>query len=117
VSVEPKESKAALLWIAVLVGVLFVLFLETQGKHTQTLNFVVNTDPDDVGAEVLVDNQRLGAVENSTVDGPGGGVFIGYLPRGKHRVEVRKDGFKPYGRDIDMQQEQYLGVDLQPLNK
>ncbi|HEY9680997.1 MAG TPA: carboxypeptidase-like regulatory domain-containing protein [Drouetiella sp.] len=115
--VEPKVSKAAQLWVAVLLGVLFVLFLETRGNHTQTMNFVVNTDADDVGAEVLVDNKRLGAVENSTADGPGGGVFLGYLPRGNHHVEVRKSGFKPYGKDIDMQQEQYLGVDLEPLSK
>ena len=115
-SVQPKESKAARLWIAVLIGVLFVLFLETQGKQTRTLNFVVNSDGDDVGAEVLVDNRRVGAIETSTADGPVGGVFLGYLPRGKHRVEVRKDGFKPYSKEIDMQQEQYLGVDLERLN-
>ncbi len=111
-SVQPKQSKAAQLWIAVLFGVLLVLFLETQGKHSKTLNFVVNTDADDVGAQVVVDNHPLGVVEASSADGPGGGVFLGYLTQGKHRVEVRKDGFEPYSKDIEMHQEQYLGVDL-----
>lgn len=115
-NVEPKASRAAQAWIAVVIGVLFVLFLETRGNHTRTLNFVVNTDVDDVGAEVLVDNHKVGAVENSTADGPGGGVYLGYLPQGKHRVEVRKEGFKPFTKEIEMQQEHYLGVDLEKAN-
>ncbi|HEY9676400.1 MAG TPA: PEGA domain-containing protein [Drouetiella sp.] len=78
-----------------------------------TYNFVVTTDSDDIGAEVIVDKQKIGAVSKSTADGPGGGVFMGYLPRGKHTVEVHKEGYKPYTREFDMLQEQYLGVDLQ----
>jgi len=38
------------------------------------------------------------------------------LLQGKHQVEVRKEGYKPYTKAIDMQQEQYLGVDLERLN-
>ncbi|MBS1952878.1 MAG: PEGA domain-containing protein [Cyanobacteria bacterium SZAS-4] len=115
-SFQPKASRAAQIWIAVIVGVLIVLFLEMQGNQTKTLNFVVNTDADDVGAEVLVDNQKVGIISSSTVDGPGGGVFLGYLRQGKHQVEVRKEGFKPFSKEIDMHQEQYLGVDLERVN-
>lgn len=113
---QPKASRASQIWIAVVVGVLFVLFLETQGNHTKTLNFVVNTDADEVGAEVLIDNQKVGTISSSSVDGPGGGVYLGYLPQGRHLVEVRKEGFKPFSKEIDMRQEQYLGVDLERLN-
>lgn len=114
-SFQPKVSRAAQIWIAVIVGVLIVLFLEMQGNQTRTLNFVVNTDADDVGAEVLIDNQKVGTISSSSVDGPGGGVFLGYLQQGKHQVEVRKEGFKPFSKEIDMHQEQYLGVDLEPV--
>ncbi|CAN5402782.1 hypothetical protein BH10CYA1_BH10CYA1_00620 [soil metagenome] len=115
-SFQPKSSRAPQIWIAVVVGVLIVLFFETRGNHTKTLNFVVNTDADDVGAEVLIDNQKVGTISSSSADGPGGGVYLGYLQQGKHQVEVRKEGFKPFGKEIDMHQEQYLGVDLERLN-
>jgi hypothetical protein len=115
-SFEPRASRAAQIWIAVVVGVLFALFLETRGNQTRTLNFVVNSDADDVGAEVLVDNQKVGTISSSSAEGPGGGVYLGYLLQGKHHVEVRKDGYKPYSKEIDMHQEQYLGVDLERLN-
>ncbi len=115
-SFQPKASRAAQIWIAVIVGVLVVLFLETRGNQTKTLNFVVNSDADDVGADVLVDNQKVGTISSSSVDGPGGGVFLGYLQQGKHQVEVRKEGFKTFSKEIDMHQEQYLGVDLERVN-
>ncbi len=85
---QPRASRAAQIWIAVVVGVLFVLFLETQGNQTKTLNFVLNTDADDVGAEVLVDNQKVGNITSSTTDGPGGGVYLGYFEQGRHLLEV-----------------------------
>lgn len=115
-TLQARASRAAQLWVAILVCVLVLLFIETRNTPTKTLNFCINTGSDDVGAEVFVDNQKAGAVSSSTVDGPGGGVFLGYLPRGKHHVEVRKEGCKPYNTDIDMQQEHYLGVDLEPAN-
>jgi PEGA domain len=115
-SFQPKASRAVQIWLAVVVGVLIVLFLETRGNQVRTLNFIVNADADDVGAEVLVDNQKAGTITASNAEGPGGGVYLGYLQPGKHVLEVRKEGFKPYSKEIDMHQEQYLGVDLQPLN-
>lgn len=76
---------------------------------------VLNTDGDDVGAAVLVDNRKVGTISSSCADGPGGGVYYGYLQSGQHLVQVRKEGFQPFGKRIDMHQEQYLGVDLQPV--
>ncbi len=103
------------MWITVVCVVLAVLFVETQGNRTQLLNFMINTGDDDIDAEVVIDNQKVGTISSSSSQGPGGGVFIGYLQPGKHLVQIRKQGFKPFSKQIDMHHELYLGVDLEPV--
>jgi hypothetical protein len=115
-SFQPKPSRAIQIWISIVAVVLTALFLETRGNQTRAINFIVNTDIDDVGADVLIDNRKVGIVSSSGVDGPGGGVYLGYVQPGQHSIEVRKEGFKPYSKQIDMRQEQYLGVDLERPN-
>ena len=78
-------------------------------------NFFIGTDSQADGAEVIVDGKKLGTIASVRGSGIGGGAFWGHLTRGKHRVEVSKPGYKPFTKEIEMQGEEYMGVDLQPL--
>ena len=110
---QPKPSKATQWWLGILAVVLAILFWETKGQPHSGFNFFINTDSDAEGAEVLVDGQKQGKIGDSTSTGIGGGAFWGHLSRGKHTVELRKNGYAPCSKEIDMHGEEYLGVDLQ----
>jgi len=110
----PKSSIATQLWLGILATVLVVLFLETGGKQQPGRNFYINTDSNAEGASVVVDGVAVGTVGSAGRSGMGGGSFWGYLTTGEHSVELRKVGFQPFKKTIDMHGEEYLGVDLKP---
>ena len=111
---QPKPSAAAKIWLGVVAVVLCVLFLETRNAKQIGQNLIVNTDTDGVGAEVLIDNQKVGTVQTGESPGLGGGVFRAYLGSGKHQLTVSKSGFRPFKEQLDMKREAFVGVDLQP---
>lgn len=111
----PKASIATRLWLGILVLVLAALFAETNVAPNGESNFLINTDSSDLdGAEVIVDGKKLGTIQGGRSPVKGGGAFWGHLTRGKHTVELVKDGSKKYSKEIDMYGEEYMGVDLQP---
>ncbi len=112
----PKSSSATKWWLGILLLVLVALFLETRTRHNAGSNFLVNTNNEAMGAEVIVDGQRLGTVGTAQNSGIGGGAFWGHLTRGRHVVELRKPGYLPFSKDVDMRGEAFLGVDLKPQN-
>jgi hypothetical protein len=109
-----KESKATRWWFGLLILVLVALFFETAGQQHGGCNLFINTDSDTEGADVIVDGKKVGSVAGAGSSGMGGGAFWGYLTRGEHLVELRKQGFQPFHKAIDMHGEEYLGVDLKP---
>jgi hypothetical protein len=111
---QPKPSAAAKIWLGVVAVVLCLLFLETRNPKQIGQNLIVNTDTDGVGAQVLIDNQKVGTVQAGESAGLGGGVFRSYLSAGKHELSVRKSGFRPFVAQLDMKREAFVGVDLQP---
>lgn len=115
-SFTPKPSYAVQMWFGILVVVLTALFLETRHPSDSGSNFLINSNPDGVGAEVIVDGQKLGTVGDAKKSGLGGGAFWAHLTRGKHIVELRKPGYVPYSKELEMHGEAYLGVDLTPQN-
>jgi hypothetical protein len=99
-------------WFGILILVLVVLFLETRGEDYAGCNFFVSTDSDSEGAQVIVDGKKLGVVSGAHSAGIGGGAFWGYLTRGKHVIQLVKPAFEPFSKEIVVQGEAYLGVDL-----
>lgn len=110
-----KTSRATQLWLGVLGAVLAVLYLETNGPSHRGFNLFISTDSTSRGAQVVVDGQQVGTIDQPHSSGIGGGAFWGHLTRGKHTIELKKPGFTPFSKDIDMHGEEYLGVDLKPL--
>lgn len=110
----PKSSPAARWWLGILAVVLILLFLETKGTRDAGSNFLITTNQEAQGAEVIVDGQKLGVVGTSKSSGLGGGAFWAHLTRGKHTVELRKPEFEPFSKELEMHGEAYMGVDLKP---
>jgi hypothetical protein len=111
---QPKPPVASKIWLGIIAVVLCALFFETRDPRQAGQNFIVNTDSDGVGAEVLIDNQKVGTVQSCEAAGLGGGVFRAYLGSGKHELTVRKNGFRTINQHLEMKREAFVGVDLQP---
>jgi len=111
---QPRPSGASKIWLGIVAVVLCVLFLETQDAKQDQQNLIVSTDSDGVGAEVLIDNQKVGTVAAGDASGLGGGVFRGHLGSGAHDLIVQKNGYKPFNKLLNMKREAFVGVDLQP---
>ena len=113
---NPRPSQAVNLWWSLVAFVLITLFFETRSVHHNGINFLINTGVSAVGAQVLIDNNKVGEISISGDSGPGGGVFWGSFRPGSHLVELHKNGFRAFSEQVDMHQETYMGVDLQPVN-
>jgi hypothetical protein len=111
----PKASIATRLWLGILILVLAALFAETKSGDRVDSNFLISTNSSAQGAAVIVDGKKLGVIGDGTGSATGGGAFWGHLTRGKHLVELVKDGYKKYTKEVDMHGEEYMGVDLQPV--
>jgi hypothetical protein len=110
---QPKPSKASKIWLGIVAVVLIALFFETRDAHQSGQNFVLGTNDEAVGADVLIDNHKIGQVESGHHDGLDGGVFRTYLTSGQHDLSVQKSGFQSFTTHLDMKREAYVGVDLQ----
>ena len=104
------------IWMGLLFLVLFLLFLETRNGRQDKLNFFINTDSAAIGADVYIDQQKVGVISGAGGSGLGGGTFWSFLRNGPHLIEVKKSNYATYSKQIDMHQEEYLGVDLQRTN-
>ncbi len=112
--VNHRRSRALRVWLAVVVSVLFLLWLETDKGPHRTYNLYLSGDSGLVGSRVVIDGQPAGVMSHAGGTGLGGALFYGKLKNGPHEIEVRRPGFQPFVRKIDMHGEYYTSVDLRP---
>ncbi len=63
-----------------------------------------------IGADVLIDHEKVGTIKKEETGGLGGGAFRILLSPGHHVIEVKKPDFKDFSRDVDMKKELYFEV-------
>ncbi|MBX9878867.1 MAG: hypothetical protein K2Y22_10460 [Candidatus Obscuribacterales bacterium] len=114
IAITPKSSRALKIWIALVVVVLAVLWLETRHNVGQNFNLFLSGEADTVGSEVFVDGKKVGAMVASEDSGLGGGAFWTHINDGPHLIEVRKAEFTTFSKQINMRREDYIGVNLKP---
>ena len=110
----PKASRATQLWLAVIVFVLIMLWLETRNGPHGSYNLFLSGDSELVGAEVFIDGKKAGTTTSSGDSGIGGAQFYGHVGDGYHLIEIRKRGFEPFNQRVLLRREGYLNVDLKP---
>lgn len=115
-AVQParKASRAFRIWIAIVICVLVALWIETSATTHQTYNLFLSGDSQLLGASVIVDGKPSGAMSGSGSSGLGGSIYYGRVSNGRHKIEIRKQGFDPFVKEIDMRGEDYINVDLNP---
>ena len=113
-TVQAKTSRARQLWLAVLVSVLALMYLETRNPSLPEYNFLLQSNADAEGAKVLIDGEPRGVLTASDNNDLAGTHFRGKLKAGTHVIEVEKAGFKPIRQTIAMHLEAFMGVELQP---
>jgi hypothetical protein len=109
-----KTSKATILWFAVLIAVLLLLFAETRSTITGRLNLSINGNAESAGATVYINGSPKGTLQNLADADLGGTGFSTHLPDGKYSIEIRKAGFNPFRTDIDLNTLSFVAVDLTP---
>lgn len=110
-----RRSNAVIGWLAIVLFVLLLLWVETRNTPYSNYNLFLNGDSIVSGAKVLLDGKMVGEMNASGGEGFGGSIFYGYIENGRHKVEVKKDGFEPFVADLDMSGEAYLGIKLKPI--
>ncbi len=112
---QPKKNNAPAIWFSIVLTVLMILFVETRGTGRRNTNFFVNGDSDSVGAEIFLNGTHIGRINIANNSGLSGGTFSCHLKNGSHNLEVRKPGFKTLSRVLEFNGQDYLGVNLEPL--
>jgi hypothetical protein len=112
---QPKQSRANKLWLCIIVVVLTVLFFEMHGNSTRKFNCCISTNSECVGADVLIDHQKVGTIAREEKGGLGGGAYRLMLGPGHHLLEIKKELFKPFSQEIDMHKEKYIEANVSKL--
>ena len=116
-----RQSAAYRSWLGILFFVLAVLFFETRGSQKPVDNVIVNGDDETLGAQVFVDKKLIGTLQGAddqkNKTGLHGSVLLARLKPGSHLLEVKKDNYKTFSKPIDVQLEEYIGVDLVKANE
>jgi hypothetical protein len=111
-SINPKPARALYLWLAVICIVLAMLWFETRHKPSNINNLLLNGEAEAVGATVSIDGKNVGVMEPTNSTGVDGSAFWWHLRDGKHAIEVKKPGFDPFSKDINLKHQGYVGVVL-----
>ena len=105
---QPRPSRANSLWVIVLLVVLGVLYCEMSGSVRHNFNCCISASAELIGADVLIDHEKVGTIKKEETGGLGGGAFRILLSPGHHVIEVKKPDFKDFSREVDMKKELYL---------
>jgi len=114
IEITPKSSRAIVIWLGVVIVVLSVLWFETRHNVGHSFNLFLSGEADTVGSEVFVDGKKFGVMVASGNSGLGGGAFWTHVNDGPHVIEVRKQDFGTFSKQINMKREDYIGVSLKP---
>jgi hypothetical protein len=112
VAIAAKPSKATIVWFAVLVAVLLLLFTETRSTKTSKLNLLINGNSESAGATVYINGSAKGTLQNLADADLGGTGFWTNLPDGQYSIEIRKPGFTPFKTNIDLNTLSFVAVNL-----
>lgn len=111
-SIKVKSSRAVYLWAALICAVLILLWFETGHKPANNNNLLLSGEAQTVGATVFIDGENVGAMVDSNQSGVDGSAFYWHVNDGKHVIEVKKDGYDSFHKDIDLRSQGYVGVEL-----
>jgi len=81
---------------------------------SDTFSLQIFCDQSCIGANVFVDGESRGAMEEF---GGGGAHFSTWLPHGTHSIELRKDGYVSTVKSVTVREgdsEHYLQVEMTP---
>jgi Na+(H+)/acetate symporter ActP len=112
--IAPGTSKAIPIWLAVIVIVLGGLLAQTHTK-VASYNFLIEGNQQMAGAAVMLDGQPRGVLQTSNEGGVTTTRLRLQLPDGTHEVAISKPGFQSAITTVTMRGEDYLSVELKPL--
>lgn len=109
--VQPKPSRAVILWILIIAIVLAILGYQMHGDKNPAYNVVVSINGDVTDYEIFIDGQTRGKF-NATSKGEGD-THSAWLNvnDGKHRIEIKKSGAPFQSRDFEVKGKEYLRFD------
>jgi hypothetical protein len=116
-SIPVKTSRAWFVFLAITVAVLFMLWFESNSKSSvnglvENDNLLLNGDANTIGAYVVIDGKNVGVMTKSNEAGVDGCALRTHLADGKHVIEVAKQGFDSFRKEIDLQRQAYVGIEL-----
>jgi hypothetical protein len=109
-----KKSQAIKVWCAVVLAVLTLMYFQTRNYRVPDYNLLIQGNADVVGGRVFIDGRERGVLAAADHADVGGAQFRDKLSPGRHLIEVRKSGFKPFKQTVSMRLEAFLPVDLLP---
>ncbi len=110
-----KNSKAITIWILISLSVMLLLFCLTRTKVYGGYNLFLNGKSEVIGAKVYIDNKYYGQLINKDESGLGGGSFWARIKNGHHFLQIIKTGYLSFSKPFNMNEEEYIGIELKPL--
>ena len=111
-TLEYKTSKAMKIWLAIVVAVLLLLFMQTRDQTQKGYNLVVCADKEAIGSELDVDGKKAAVFEDAEKHGLKGAVTWVKLSPGEHLVElVERQGGTRVSKKVKVTGKHYLRFD------
>lgn len=108
---QPKPSRAVIVWMLVIAVVLAILGYEMHGELKPAYNVAISMSGDVSDCEIFVDGQPSGKFNPSNKgDGDGHSAWL-KLDNGKHHIEIKKAGQPLQSKDIEVKGKEYLRFD------
>lgn len=111
-----RNSRAIPIWLAVIALVLIALFLQTRTQIT-SYNFLIEGNGQTDGATVSVDGRPSGVMRTLNEGGVSTTGLRLHLSDGTHQVVVSKSGFQPQTATVVVKGEDFLGIQLKPIDR
>ncbi len=108
-ALQPKPSRAVILWMLLIAIVLAVLGYEMHGDNRPALNVVINMTGEASDCEAIVDGESRGKFASS--DKNGDQLIWLKLDNGKHHIDIQKAGKTFQSRDFEVKGKEYLRFD------
>ncbi|MDZ4837976.1 MAG: hypothetical protein SGJ27_29690 [Candidatus Melainabacteria bacterium] len=108
---QPKPSRAVIVWMLLIAVVLAVLGYEMHGEKRTAYNVVISMNGDVKNYEIVVDGEPRGKFKvNDKNDDDLHTAWL-KIDDGKHHVDIKKDGQPIQSRDFEVKGKAYLRFD------
>jgi hypothetical protein len=108
-ALQPKPSRAVILWMLLIAIVLAVLGYEMHGDKHPPLNVAINMTGDASDCEAIVDEKSRGGFLSSERNN--NHMLWLNLDNGKHHIDIQKAGKTFQSRDFEVNGKVYLRFD------